>query len=61
VNELEKLEFEATAERTTKNTIRFAEDTGSHLPYVNTVYVQKWALSQIGNPQKIRVTIEKID
>ena len=57
---MDKLELEATLERPTKNTVRYLEDVKDHLPYVNTIYVQKWALAQIGNPQQIRVTIEPL-
>ena len=54
---MEKIEFEAEAEKTTKNTIRYQEVTDTHPPYVNTLYIQKWALAQLGNPKRIKVTI----
>jgi len=44
---MEKIEFEAEAEKTTKNTIRYQEVTDTHPPYVNTLYIQKWALAQL--------------
>jgi len=55
---MEKLEFTAQVEKHTKNTIRFQEITDTHPPYVNTLYIQKWALNLLGNPKRIKVTIE---
>jgi len=46
-------------ERPTKNTVRFeevTEDDGASA--VGTLYVQKWALRDIGRPERIKVTIE---
>jgi len=44
-------------ERDTKNTVRFHE-RNDQAPVIGTLYVQKWALSQLGNPQTIQLTIE---
>jgi len=49
-----------TREKETKNTIKFAEnerDDGP--PVVGTLYVQKYALKQLGNPETIKITIAK--
>lgn len=57
---------EFSAERQTKNTIRFAEvenDLGP-APVIGTLYVKKWALGQMGSdkvPSKLRVTMEVIE
>ena len=48
-------------EKETKNTIRFSEEPGTTAPIVNTIYVQKWAVNNLGNPDKIRVTIEAVE
>lgn len=45
-------------ERETKNTIRFIEEETDGPPIVGTLYVQKYALRQLGNPAKIVVTIK---
>jgi hypothetical protein len=53
-----------TLERETKNTVRFAEDEAGQpsdhpgYPVVGTLYVQKAAHVQLGNPKQIEVTIE---
>ena len=54
-----KLEAVFVLEKETKNTKRFSEEPSqSGPPIVNTLYVQKWALINLGNPEKLRVTIE---
>jgi hypothetical protein len=45
-------------ERETKNTVRFAEQTTDDAtPVVGTLYVQNDALSALGNPDSLSVTI----
>lgn len=52
------LHFEA--ERVTKNTVRFVEtDAGDGVTYVGYLYVQKHALRDLGNPEELKVTIER--
>lgn len=48
-------------ERETKNTVRFTEKIGENPAIVGTIYIQKYALNKLGNPKKIKVTIEKAD
>lgn len=48
-------------EKETKNTIRFSEEPADGPPITNTIYVQKWAIANLGNPDKIRVTIEAVE
>ena len=43
-------------EKETKNTIRYSEKTEGKPPVLQTIYVQKWALS--GTPEKVKVTLE---
>lgn len=52
-----KITFEK--EKETKNTIRFSEKVEDSPPVIGTLYVQKWALKQIGNPESIEVTINE--
>ena len=62
--DMEKLEATFKLEKETKNTGRYSEDLGAGPPIMNTIYVQKWALTQLGGgslPDKIRVVITKVD
>ncbi len=46
-----------TLEKETKNTNRYTEVTGTGKPpLLNTLYLQKW----VGQPSKIKVTVEEI-
>ena len=61
--QLDKLELTFTEDRKTTRTILFEEELGeqewsSKGPAVGSLYVQKEALELIGNPGKLRVTIE---
>ncbi len=51
-----QLSFER--ERETKNTIRYEEQVTDAPPVVGTLYLQKYALNRLGNPDCLRVTIE---
>jgi hypothetical protein len=52
------LELSFQRERETKNTVRFEEQVAYMPPVVGTLYVQKFALNRLGNPDCLRVTIE---
>ncbi len=61
--ELDKLELIFTEERKTKRTVLFEEQLGEQAYSdqdiaVGPLYVKKEALEMIGNPGKIKVTIE---
>ena len=43
-----------------KNSVRFDADKADKAPAITTVYVMKTALAKIGNPEKIRITIEAV-
>jgi hypothetical protein len=46
-------------EKTTPGTIRYAEDhPDTEPPKSGTLYIKKHAAAQLGNPQKITVTVE---
>ncbi len=57
-----KIEILFTEEKATKNTIRFEEDLDSEgkPPKIKTLYLQNWVLKGLGNPKKIKVTIESV-
>ncbi len=45
-------------DKDTKSTVRFQEETGEDAPKIGTLYVQKHALNQLGNPTAVSVTVE---
>lgn len=50
-----------TFEKDTKNTRRFTEVLDGGPAFCGTIYVQRWALEQLGKgqpPERIRVTVE---
>ncbi len=51
------LELSFQRERETKNTVRFEEQVTDAPPVVGTLYLQKYALNRLGNPDRVRVTI----
>ena len=52
------LELTFERERETKNTVRYEERVTDAPPVVGTLYLQKYALNRLGNPDCLRVTIE---
>ena len=46
-------------ERETKNTIRFeeTENAEGNPPLIGTLYVQKWALKRLGDPEMLTLTL----
>src|ERR1035437_5490796 len=57
----EKLVIELTREKETPGTVRFQEQDPDEDPKVGTLYVKKAASKRLGNPTRIRVTIEAIE
>ena len=55
----EKLVIELTREKETPGTVQ--EQDPDEDPKVGTLYVKKAASKRLGNPTRIRVTIEAID
>jgi hypothetical protein len=47
-----------TKERETKNKVRFAEDGDESKHVVGTLYVDKSAMSKLGNAENLSVTIK---
>lgn len=60
------MKIHLTMERETKNTVRFAEDEEGQpeghpgAPVVGTQYIQKFAWAQLGKPEHLVITIEKL-
>ena len=52
------LELSFRRERETTNTVRYEEQVTDAPPMVGTLYLQKYALNRLGNPDSLRVTIE---
>jgi len=52
------LELTFDKDRETKNTVRFEERAGEDPPVVGTLYLQKWALRRLGEPEVLQVRIE---
>jgi len=63
---LDKIELEFTADRDTKRTRLFLEQLGEQTysdqdVAIGTLYVKLQALEMIGNPSKLKVTIEPVE
>jgi hypothetical protein len=41
----------------TKNTVRYEESEGDQPPVIGTLYLQKWAVHRLEDPETITVTI----
>jgi len=52
------LELSFERERETKNTVRYEEQVTDEPPVVGTLYLQKYALNRLGNPDRLRVTVD---
>lgn len=46
-------------ERETKNTARFQERETTEAPVLGTLYLHKYALRKLGDPQELRVNVER--
>jgi hypothetical protein len=42
----------------TKNTVRYEEPESGDPPVIGTLYVQKWAMHRLGDPETLTVTLE---
>jgi hypothetical protein len=42
----------------TENAIRYEESAGDQPPVIGTLYIRKWAIRRIGEPDKITITVE---
>jgi hypothetical protein len=57
----DKLVVVFARERETKNTVRFAEQENAEglPPVIGTLYVQKFVVKRLGDPQVIKITVER--
>jgi len=57
---LAEIEVKLRKERETKNTVRFEEieSESGEPPVIGTLYLQKWALKRIGNPDTVVVVVK---
>lgn len=55
-----EIEVKLRKERETKNTVRFEEieSESGEPPVIGTLYLQKWALKRIGNPDTVVVVVK---
>jgi len=58
---VEELTVEFVQERETKNTVRFQEQESPRgdPPVIGTLYLQKWALRRLGNPERVSVIVRR--
>jgi hypothetical protein len=56
-----KISAEFTHFQDTAGTRKHSEDDSEQPPIIGTQYVKKWAAKKLGNPNRIRVTIEALD
>ena len=47
--------------RETKNTVRYEEPESDQPMVISTLYVQKWAVHRLEDPEAITVTIERAE
>ena len=45
-------------DKETKNTVRFAEQATDQPPVIGTIYIQKWAMKSLGDPDTLKITVE---
>jgi len=57
---MEPLHVSLRRAKETKNTVRYEEPESDQPLVIGTLYVQKWALHRLGDPQAITVTIEGV-
>jgi len=55
---VEPLKISLRRAKETKNTVRYEETEGDEPPVIGTLYVQKWAMRRLEDPETITVTIE---
>ena len=57
----EEIRLRFKRERETKNTVRFEEEVSDsgEPPVIGTLYLQKWALKRLEDPQSVVVTVAR--
>ena len=54
---MEPLKLTLQRAKETKNTVRYEEPESDQPLIIGTLYVQKWALKRLGEPEMLTVTI----
>jgi hypothetical protein len=54
---MEPLNVTLRRAKETKNTVRYEEPESDQPTVIGTLYLQKWALHRLGDPETITVTI----
>ena len=54
---MEPMQVTLCGAKETKNTVRYEEPESDQPLVIGTLYLQKWALHRLGDPQEITVTI----
>jgi len=58
---MEPLKVSLRRAKETKNTMRYEEPESDQPLVIGTLYVQKWALHRLADPETITVTIERAE
>jgi hypothetical protein len=59
MNDMEPLQVTLHHTKETKNTVRYEEPESDQPLVIGTLYVQKWAVHRLEDPQTITVTIAR--
>ena len=54
---MEPMQVTLRRAKETKDTVRYEESEGDQPPVVGTLYLQKWAVHRLGDPETLTVTI----
>jgi hypothetical protein len=57
MNQMEPLQVTLRRAKETKNTVRYEEPESDQPIVIGTLYVQKWALHRLEDPETLTVTI----
>ena len=58
---MEQLTIRLSRARETKNTVRYEEPESDQPTVIGTLYLQKWAVHRLEDPETITVTIERAE
>ena len=56
---MERMTIRLSRARETKNTVRYEEPESDQPTVIGTLYLQKWAVHRLEDPETITVTIER--
>ena len=58
---MEPMQVTLRRAKETKNTVRYEEPDSDQPMVIGTLYLQKWALHRLGDPETITVTIAGVE